>query len=165
MTDPATTCADCGAQFVAQGCTPGYATTSVPFAGGTYMVAAWDAEAVPPWPERRICYACSGKLHLATMRHRGSACLYLTQKHDQAGPCSEIRLGERWPFRWRISDWPGSIEFAPLGAVRTSKGFGFGRAYRVRTFRFVGPDGFIWSGRSAGDMDLARCRRTKERAR
>jgi hypothetical protein len=121
-------------------------------------------------PRRRICYACSAILERETMIATGRTCLYLVTVEDPAGTYLKVPMGQRhdvnakgFRYRYKIANWPGSAEFVFYGRVRESKGYGFGGAYSVRTFSFVGPDGFIWSGRSAGDMDLARCKRTKQR--
>lgn len=120
-------------------------------------------------PERRICYACAAILEKETMVATGRTYLYLTtvQVAEKFGNVNlpHVRQTSSGPYfyRYKLSNWPGNAPFNILGSVRESKGRGFGGAYPVRTFRFVGPDGFVWSGRSAGNMDLARCKRTKQR--
>jgi hypothetical protein len=60
-----------------------------------------------------------------------------------------------------VTNWPGSLKF-PITRIRKSTGAGFAR-YQVTTGNFNGPDGFVWSFRNAGDMDIARCKRTQRR--
>lgn len=121
-------------------------------------------------PERRVCYACAGQLETESMVASGTGALYLTRNRVAGvpplpvhGPGAQQSRNEPADW-WKLQDWPGVASFRLLGSVRTSIGYGFGARYPVRTFRFVGPDGYVWSGRSAGNMDLARVRRTKERA-
>ena len=117
--------------------------------------------------ERRICYKCCAILESETMTATERACLYLTIERTDprlgTGPDRTHVAADGMHYRYKLSNWPGSATFT-LRSVKESHGYGFGRRYRVRTFLFVGPDGFIWSGRNAGDMDLARCKRTKQRA-
>lgn len=100
----------------------------------------------------------------------GRTCLYLVERpaEERLGTIDRphVRQTSSGPqfYRYELSNWPGNATFRIIGRVRESHGYGFGRRYDVRTFRFVGPDGHVWSGRNAGDMQLARCRRTKERA-
>jgi len=140
--------------------------------GCSFFPAVYDVEgeqaahdAGRSLPERRICYACSAQLERETMTARGHGALYLSQVANVDGAyflAGDARRG--YSYDYTLSNWPGSAGFRLLGRVRESHGYGFGRRYDVRTFRFVGPDGYVWSGRNAGDMQLARCRRTKERA-
>lgn len=130
--------------------------------------AAHDAKRELPF--RRICYACSATLERETMTARGRGCLYLTTKEDATGSYVRVPSSHRhdvnskgYRYRYELSGWPGVPSFPIIGRVKESHGYGFGRRYPVQTFRFVGPDGFVWSGRCAGDMELARCKRTKER--
>lgn len=95
------------------------------------------------------CYPCSDLNELAHMVEDGQACLYLVKRDG----------------RNVLTTWPGTISFNPIyGSVNHSDGYGFGRRYPVVTGRFVGPDGYVWSFRNAGDMQLARCKRTKKRS-
>jgi hypothetical protein len=115
-------------------------------------------------PQRRVCYACCAVLESETMTARGRTCLYLSREANVNGSyflAGDARRG--YSYDYKLSNWPGSAAFRLLGRVRESHGYGFGRRYDVRTFRFVGPDGYVWSGRNAGDMQLARCKRTKQR--
>jgi hypothetical protein len=121
--------------------------------------------------ERRICYACCATLEKETMIATGRTCLYLVEKPaaERLGTIDRTHTRQTmagpYHYRYELSNWPGNAPFPLLGRVRESHGYGFGRRYDVRTFRFRGPDGFVWSGRNAGDMQLARCKRTKERFR
>lgn len=98
---------------------------------------------------RFICYDCAAVLEKQTMAHDGHAILYLTNVDNVL----------------HLTNWTGYLSFNLHPNVKVSYNHGFGKKYTVHTFRFDGPDGFVWSGRQAGDMDLARCRRTKQRIR
>jgi hypothetical protein len=140
-------CAECGATFPkppASGGASGYATC----------------------PDgRRICYVCAAEHERLAMVSDGHAILYLTTVDVPDGGTHERRTATGWKrYVYRLGNWPGTAKFNILGRVHESYGYGFGRRYPVRTFRFIGPDGHVWSGRNAGDMDLARCRRTKATA-
>lgn len=174
-------CADCGAACFANGCATGYAITSVPsldnipFADRSRTVgdrtypARYDVEALHPEckAERRICYACAAILVTETMIATGIHCLYLSEQkaEPRLGTVERTRVRQTkngpYHYNYKLAGWPGSPSFRIL-YLSESQGYGFGRRYPVKTFRFAGPDGFVWSGRCAGDMDLARCRRTKE---
>ncbi len=141
-------------------------------AGAFYWPAHYDVEgeqaahdAKVPQSFRRICYTCSALLESETLTARGRGCLYLSEKEDPHGPFHRRTMsGVRW-YRYELSNWPGNASRRLLGRVRESTGYGFGGSYPVRTFRFVAPNGFVWSGRCAGHMELARVRRTKELAK
>lgn len=63
-------------------------------------------------------------------------------------------------YLWKsnVTNWPGSLSF-PLLSVRVGK---HNIARSQRSVLFVGPDGFVWSGRQYGEnSDLCHCRRTK----
>jgi hypothetical protein len=59
-----------------------------------------------------------------------------------------------------ITNWPGSLKL-PVTHVKHSHGYGFGTHYQVTTGNF-NFEGHIWSFRNAGDMQIARCKRTKQ---
>lgn len=99
---------------------------------------------------RKLCYNCCALQERATMIETGRATLYLVSRSPS-------------PTEWHITDWPGKLDFPVLYRTK-STGRGFGGSYQVTTGRFVGPDGFVWSFRNAGDMDIARCTRTKQRS-
>lgn len=120
-------------------------------------------------PDRAICYACCAVLESETMTAHGRGCVYLTQKEWKPGDpwaghvfTRRTMSGER-RYTYHVSNWPGTATFRLLGAVRESKGYGFGGSYPVATFSIAGPDGYVWSGRCAGDMQLARVKRTKRK--
>lgn len=152
-------------------CLSAIETPQIPCYPAVYNVegeqAAHDAKRELPF--RRICYACSATLERETLTANGRGCLYLTTKpaDQRLGTLdrSYVRQTASGPYHYRyeLSGWPGVPTFSLVGRVKESHGYGFGRRYPVQTFRFIGPDGFVWSGRCAGDMELARCKRTKER--
>lgn len=93
------------------------------------------------------CYACCADRDRARMLETGRADLYLARAESGA---------------WRVTNWPGSLEF-PAFNVRSSRhGGGFGSQRTDADFR--GPDGHVWHAVNRGDMQLARCKRTKARA-
>jgi hypothetical protein len=96
---------------------------------------------------KRLCYDCCAELERKSMMDTGKAVLYLVGcKRDD--------------ITWKVTDWPGKLEFQVVWANH-SKAAAFGGYIDRTDFWFRGPDGFIWHGVSKGDMDLARCRRTK----
>lgn len=95
----------------------------------------------------RKCYACCAQSERASMISTGRATLYLT--HEGVGD-------------WRVTDWPGELSFFAYDTRRSRNGGGFG-SQRTDAW-FVGPDGFIWHAVNRGDNDIARCKRTRERA-
>ncbi len=103
---------------------------------------------------RKYCYECCAERERAAMIETGCSTLYF---------CENVEHGGTIPrFRNELTDWPGKLRFH-VWYVNRSHGYGFGRRYPIVTGRFNGPDGFVWSFRNAGDMQIARCRRTKER--
>lgn len=140
--------------------------------GGHYWPAQYDVEhAQPETAERRICYSCCAALEIEYMQATGRTCLYLSEVDSSENPAAPRTHSRRCGphngnvrhYYYTLAGWPGNPAFPIIGRVRESYGYGFGRRYDVRTFRFRGPDGFVWSGRNAGDMQLARCKRTKDR--
>ena len=99
---------------------------------------------------KTICYACCAELERAAMVETGRATLYLVDSQASSGT------------PWRIQDWPGRLSYHVMD-YRKSHGYGFGRKYPIVTGHFVGPDAYVWSFRNAGDMQIARCKRTKQR--
>lgn len=94
-----------------------------------------------------FCYDCAAVRERDAMVSSGAAVLYLTRNGH--GP-------------WNVTDWPGKLSF-PVREMRTARyGGGFG-AQRTDAW-FIGPDGFLWHAINRGDMDVARCRRTKQKA-
>lgn len=97
----------------------------------------------------RICYTCCGKRDRAAMIETGRAVLYLTKSRE----------GERAPYV--VTNWPGTLRF-PVYGVRKGRH----NIARTRTDAwFNGPDGQQWHAVQLGEFsEIARCRRTKERA-
>ena len=109
---------------------------------------------------KKHCYQCCAARELREMIATGRATLYLTERtqpEQLPGPAMARGL----VTRYQLKDWPGVLCFPVYGRVKHSQGYGFGRRYPVNTGQFIGPDGFIWSFRNAGDMQLACCKRTK----
>ena len=98
---------------------------------------------------RKHCYDCCAKQDREYMIATGKISLYLTR--DSNG-------------LWRVSNWPGSLVFKPWH-VKEWKASAFGGYIGAATAWFVGPDGYVWTAVRKGDMDLCRCKRTKERAK
>lgn len=98
----------------------------------------------------RYCFECCADHDRAYMRKHGKISLYLVGTGAADNP-------------YRITNWPNSQEFQICRPVHKSKSRGFGWRDIPREdfwFRF---DGAIWHGVCKGDMQFARCRRTKER--
>ena len=102
------------------------------------------------------CYACCAELERAAMVKTGRATLYLTD--STGGALDDYAARDRM----RITDWPGKLSFHVMD-YRKSHGYGFGRKYPIVTGHFIGPDAYVWAFRNAGDMQIARCKRTKLR--
>ena len=98
--------------------------------------------------KNKICYDCCAQNDKAWMREKGTISLYLTK--DASG-------------LWQACNWPGTLCFPVIGnRVSTSKAAAYGR-YIPRTDAWFVFEGWVWHCVSKGDMDLARCRKTKER--
>jgi hypothetical protein len=93
---------------------------------------------------RMFCYACGGNRTRADMMREGRADLYLSGN-----------IGDEK----RVTDWTSHLSFPILGRRCSRYGGGFD-AQRTDAW-FVGPDGFVWHAVNRGDMQLARCRRTR----
>lgn len=98
----------------------------------------------------RICYACCAEHDKAEMIREGRITLYLVQRKRESG------LTE-----WLVINWPGSLVFPVKEHRRSKHGGGFG-SQRTDAW-FNGPDGYVWHAINRGDMQIARCRRTKEK--
>lgn len=92
------------------------------------------------------CWDCMAELERQYMIETGRAILYISGNSVQS--------------------FTGKLRFGPLLDCVASDVYVPGAYSRVRRIdlHFIGPDGFIWWGRNQGDMDLVRCRRTKQRA-
>lgn len=102
--------------------------------------------------DRLFCYPCGAKRTRAHMEKTGRAMLYLTErKPDESGS------------RHKVTDWPGFLRFDAY-YVHNFKASGFGGWHWRSAVRFVGPDGFIWSGTGPGVGMYLRAKRTKQRA-
>lgn len=97
---------------------------------------------------RKHCYVCCAADDRKVMAKTGAVTLYLS-KHPTLG--------------WRVTNWPGSLKFQTWGVRHSARGGGFGSQRTDAWFR--GPDGFVWHAINRGDMDIARCRRTRERSK
>ncbi len=102
---------------------------------------------------KRYCYACCAERDRTQMREHGYIDLYLVKrerKHTQGDGV------------WWITNWPSSLEFSARH-IRTSKhGGGFGSQRTDAWFAF---DGFWWHAINRGEMQIARCRKTKEKVK
>ena len=94
---------------------------------------------------KRICYACCAERDRADMIATGKATLYLV---------GNVR---------HVTNWPGALAFAVLERRISKHGGGFG-SQRTDAW-FHGPDGYVWHAVNRGDNDIARCKRTKEKAK
>jgi len=103
----------------------------------------------------RRCFACCAEVDRAYMIEHGRITLYLSQ------PTSERPRGSLSHAGFKLTNWPGSLAF-PLLSLCRSKGRGFGGEYPRESFRFNGPDGFVWYGiRQGHHTQIAHCRRTQ----
>jgi hypothetical protein len=104
---------------------------------------------------RTVCYGCAAARERRAMIRTGQATLYLVAP---SGPL---------PGRWQVTNWSGTLEF-PARGIREGRHrtpFGWRPYVRRLDAWFNGPDGFIWHAVSRGDMDIARCKRTRERVK
>ena len=128
--------------------------------------------------EERYCYACCAERMRAEMCATGKATLYLVAPQNAFAPGVEaewtISIGSREPRgtmqtmsgdRWRVTDWPGQLSFRCYPRVRSVPVKSFGRSSRMITAYFAGPDGYVWRVVNRGDSQIARCTRTREKAR
>lgn len=97
-----------------------------------------------PETGRTACYACCAERERAAMIATGRAVLYLDELD--------------------VTDWPGLLRFPIVERHNHARGTGgFHGAQRTDAW-FHGPDGHVWHAVNRGDMQLARCRRTAQRA-
>jgi hypothetical protein len=93
------------------------------------------------------CFACCADKDRAGMREDGRATLYLTKDKDSGA--------------WSVSNWSGSLRIPIMGSPsHKPRAGGFGAQRTDVGFVF---EGFIWHAINRGDMDIARCKRTKNR--
>ena len=85
----------------------------------------------------------------------GLAGLYLT---TPTVPADQARSTD-----YHVTDWLGGLSFPVFNYKHSKQGGGFGA--QREDFDFVGPDGFIWHGIVRGDMQFARCKRTKRKSK
>lgn len=97
---------------------------------------------------KRYCFDCCAALDADRMAETGRACLYLSMEGND-------------PTRAKVSNWPGTLKTRVLSCWRINHNW---RGVSAYCCRFVGPDGFVWSGRNIGDNQILRAKRTKERA-
>jgi hypothetical protein len=97
---------------------------------------------------KRYCYTCCGARDYADMIAEGKAVLYL-QGNAADG--------------YALVNWPNTLRFPVKSYSSHPRGGGMG-AQRTDAW-FNGPDGHVWHAINRGDMQLARCRRTRRRWR
>ena len=113
-----------------------------------------------------VCFDCTGDLERGWMTEHGKTTLYLTEIKDENGKFTSTRrqyiegkwVKSEYRFRLELSDCIGSYKI-PIEVSWTGR---HNMADEVRFIRFIGPDGFVWSGKHLGRWsDLCHCRRTK----
>lgn len=106
---------------------------------------------------QRICYACCAERDKQQMREDGQITLYLTG----VAPLHSNRHSYVIDPKWKIGNWPGSLEFRPMGqSVKVGNHNLAGVRYDV-WFIF---EGWVWHGFSIGNnTELLHCKRTKQR--
>lgn len=96
----------------------------------------------------RVCYACCAERDRRAMRRTGVATLYLLK----------VDGGHE------VTNWPGTLRFCTLDYSRSRHScWSYSPVYREDA-HFIGPDGHIWHAVVRGDMQLARCKRTRRTA-
>lgn len=100
-----------------------------------------------------VCYACCADTDRQSMRDTGAITLYLIQP----SPIT-IKSGRASTTGWEITNWPGSLVFAPYPSAQISQ-TNWGLQRIDVWFNF---DGFVWHGKNIGDSQLLHCRRTKQ---
>lgn len=90
--------------------------------------------------DKIFCFACCGELDKEQMIKDGKIMLYYSNG--------------------KIINWPGSLSFSAHWSQDSRHNFAGTRT----DFRFIGPDGAIWSGYQIGKFNqVAHCRRTKSK--
>lgn len=115
---------------------------------------------------RRHCYECCADHDRAYMRAKGKVTLYLVAKvhgatADTVPTARTINDQETYRKQWAVTNWCGTFERTPF-TVRRSTSYGFGRSF-PRYDAWFAFEGFVWHCVNKGDMQIARCKRTKER--
>jgi hypothetical protein len=98
---------------------------------------------------KTICYQCAGVRWQEEMERTGKAIGYLVKRTTSDNNS------------WYVIDWPGTISFK-VREISKSYSYAFGRKIERRDAWFI-HNREIWHCISKGDMDLCRCRRTKQR--
>lgn len=107
----------------------------------------------------RVCYSCCADQDRAFMiKHGKHGGLYLTKNRNYRAPTVGMCGSGGAPYY--VTNWPGTLKFAVYGVRKSWHNFAGSNGRRDCWFN--GPDGHVWHGVSIGDMDLIRCRRTKE---
>ena len=107
-----------------------------------------------------VCYPCCGRMDEEWMiehGEHGGLYLVIPQRPHVKGVrhfCESTA---------EVTNWPGSLRFKVRPWLKKGKHACFGGYTDRVDFWFPGPDGFVWHGIVRGDMQLARCKRTKER--
>lgn len=96
----------------------------------------------------RHCYDCCAKQDIDYMKQHGKISLYLTHNSNTG--------------LWKVSNWPSSLTFFPWH-VKEWKASAFRGYIDAATAYFNGPDGYVWTAIRKGNMDLCRCKRTKQK--
>lgn len=93
--------------------------------------------------DNKHCYLCCGELDKESMRKNGQIILYLSQSKGT----------------WKVSNWPSSLKFKPIGLKTGRHNWGLTRY----DFWFVF-EGFYWHGYRIGDnTEICHCKKTKEK--
>lgn len=100
------------------------------------------------------CYACAADAERASMIETGRATLYLIRRQSADGKDYDI-------FTRHVTNWTGHLSFRCTETRHYARSGGFG-CQRTDAW-FNGPDGHVWHAINRGDMQIARCRRTKKR--
>lgn len=102
---------------------------------------------------RKFCYPCCGLNDREDMERTGRGVLYLSMPPN---PNNQNRPDTS---RAKVTNWPGTATFQVLACWPIRHNM----ARSAYVCRFIGPDGFVWSGRNIGDSQILRARRTVER--
>lgn len=124
-------------------CCECHKTLDTQTSGGTgYAIRNGDLSI--PEELRRVCYECCAEDDRAWMRKHGATVLYLSKD----------------TFGWKLTNWPGTLLFKVRGVSVKPYSGGFGCQRTDAWFIF---EGYVWHAINRGDMQIARCKRTKER--